>query len=394
MQKQQKEIKHDNTPTITYMGNKRKLIRYIDNVIDHVKQKLGQKTISFADPFSGSGVVAKYAFTSGKCNHVIVNDIANYSHVINQFQIQPLPTLDLRQQLNTLIDLANSLPPPKSDDEWFAKHWAPRDDNNIQEGERCYFTRENALIIDAVRNFIDTDDVPKRLRPYLLSLLIVQASIHNNTNGQFAAYYKDEYGIGCFGGKKHVDLKRITGRIHLPYPEYNDYSPLTECCTTLTQKDAHIWCSEMNNTVDLLYLDPPYNKHPYSIYYFILDIICTWDKSVTIPDTYRGQPKNWSRSDFNSTVNAHDAIWSLVQNAPAKFIALSYYSAGIVSVPEIDEMLAKLGDVQRHTIPHNTYKKLYGIGAYKREKEPEPTGCATEYLWVLHKKQKKEDDLK
>jgi adenine-specific DNA-methyltransferase len=385
----QKETKHDDTPTITYMGNKRKLVGYIDNVIDHVKQKLHQETISFADPFSGSGVVAKHAFTSGKCNHVIANDIASYSDVINQFQLQPLRSIELREQLNTLIDMANSLPPPKPDDEWFAKHWAPRHDNNIQNGERCYFTRENALIIDAVRNFIDTDMVHTRLRPYLLSLLIVQASIHNNTNGQFAAYYKDEHGIGCFGGKKHIDLKRITGRIHLPYPVYNDHS-LPECSVTLTQKDVHTWCSDMKSsthTVDLLYLDPPYNKHPYNIYYFLLDIICTWDKSITIPETYRGQPKTWTRSDFNSTVGAREALWCLLRDAPAKFIALSYYSAGIVSVPEIDEMLAELGDVERHIIPHNTYKKLYGIGSYKREKEAEPMGCATEYLWILHKKQ-------
>ena len=84
-------------------------------------------------------------------------------------------------------------------------------------------------------------------------------------------------------------------------------------------------------------------------------------------------------------MGAREAIWKLVKDVPAKFVALSYYSAGIVSVPEIDEMLAELGQVERHTIPHNTYKKLYGIGSYKREKEAEPTGCATEYLWVLRK---------
>lgn len=384
----EKENKSDNTQIITYMGNKRKLVGYIDNVIDHVIDKLHQPTITFADPFSGSGVVTNYAFTSGKCSHVIANDIASYSRVINHYHIQPLRSLDLQEQLFTLIDTANSLPPPKPDEEWFAKHWAPKDDKNIQTGERCYFTRENALIIDAVRNFIDTDAVHKMFRPYLLSLLIVQASIHNNTNGQFAAYHKDEHGIGCFGGKKHIDLKRITGRIILPYPSFDNDS-FHHCSTTITQKDVLSWCDELQkneNTIDLVYLDPPYNKHPYSIYYFLLDIICTWDKSVSIPETYRGQPKNWIRSDFNSTVGAREAIWKLVSEIPAKFVALSYYSAGIVSVPEIDEMLAELGDVERHTIPHNTYKKLYGIGSYKREKEPETAGCATEYLWVLHKK--------
>ena len=384
----EKENKSDATQTITYMGNKRKLVGYIDNVIDHVMEKLHQSTITFADPFSGSGVVTKHAFTCGKCSHVLANDIASYSRVINHYHIQPLRTRELHEQLCKLVDTANSLPLPKPDEEWFAKHWAPKDDNNIQTGERCYFTRENALIIDAIRNFIDTDAVHKMFRPYLLSLLIVQASIHNNTNGQFAAYYKDEHGIGCFGGKKHIDLKRITGRITLPYPSFDDHS-LYQCSTTITQKDVLSWCNDIRkngNPIDLVYLDPPYNKHPYSIYYFLLDIICTWDKSVAIPDTYRGQPKNWIRSDFNSTVGAREAIWKLVSEIPAKFVALSYYSAGIVSVPEIDEMLSELGDVERHTIPHNTYKKLYGIGSYKREKEPEIDGCATEYLWVLHKK--------
>jgi adenine-specific DNA-methyltransferase len=340
------------TSTLTYMGNKRKLVGYIDNVIDHVIEKLNKPTITFADPFSGSGVVSKHAFTSSKCSHVIANDIASYSHLINHYNLLPLRSTELQEQLCHIIDIANSLPPPK------------------------------------LRNFIDTDAVPDKFRPYLLSLLVVQASIHNNTNGQFAAYYKDEDGIGCFGGKKHVDLKRITGRIILPYPAFHK-NTLDECSATITQKDVITWCNDLKkngNLVDLVYLDPPYNKHPYSIYYFLLDIICTWDKSVTIPDTYRGQPKNWIRSDFNSTVGARDAIWKLVSEIPAKFVAFSYYSAGIVSVPEIDEMLAELGDVERHIIPHNTYKKLYGIGSYKREKEPETAGCATEYLWVLHKK--------
>ena len=43
---------------------------------------------------------------------------------------------------------------------------------------------------------------------------------------------------------------------------------------------------------DIMYYDPPYNKHPYCIYYFLLDIINNWDIEQEIPDTNRGQPKN------------------------------------------------------------------------------------------------------
>jgi len=391
------------TPCMTYMGNKRKLVGHIEDVIDHVRTVLGKDHISFADPFSGSGVVSTMAMRSGKCSHIMANDVASYAHVINLCQLRPLQSRTDRARLRELIDQANALTdkqPLQKKDEWFAKHWAPQNDNDIQEGERCYFTRENALIIDTVRNFIQSDAVPDLYKPHLLAPLLVQASIHNNTNGQFAAYYKDETGVGCFGGKKRIDLKRITGRIALPYPE----EPAAGNCptvtkTTLTQKDTYQWCRDLIDidndtssehstaieTIDLVYLDPPYNKHPYNVYYFLLDIICTWDKTIDIPDTYRGQPKTWTRSAFNSTVSAHEAMRKLIHDIPSRFVALSYYSAGIVSVQDIDTIMQELGHVERHVIPHNTYKKLYGIGAYKREKEPEAAGCATEYLWVLQK---------
>ena len=37
--------------------------------------------------------------------------------------------------------------------------------------------------------------VKEKYKPFLLAPLIVQCSIHNNTNGQFSAFYKDENGI-------------------------------------------------------------------------------------------------------------------------------------------------------------------------------------------------------
>ena len=45
--------------------------------------------------------------------------------------------------------------------------------------------------------------------------------MHNNTNGQFSAFYKDENGVGKLGGKKEIDLKRIAKKITLPYPIFS-----------------------------------------------------------------------------------------------------------------------------------------------------------------------------
>ena len=49
-------------------------------------------------------------------------------------------------------------------------------------------------------HFIKT--VHKSHRHYLLAPLLVQCSIHNNTNGQFSAFYKDVDGIEKLGGKR------------------------------------------------------------------------------------------------------------------------------------------------------------------------------------------------
>lgn len=383
-------IQHDflKQQLITYMGNKRKLLPHIHDVISYVQQQIhndtGRETISFADPFSGSGVVTRLALVSEHVSHIVANDLAHYAHTCNLCYLRT-PSDHDRMRIHALIDRANALPDPTSEQQWIATHWAPADDEHILEGERCYFTRQNAMRIDAIRNFIDSHHVPDELKPYLLAPLLAQASIHNNTNGQFAAFYKDADGVGAFGGKKAVDFKRITERITLPYPCFYDN---LETTTNLTRKDAIQWSKDMTNnaeTIDLLYLDPPYNKHPYSIYYFLLDIIAKWDKTIDIPESYRGQPKTWVRSPFNSSTDAAHAMRSMIANTPARFVALSYYDAGILSVQDIDALMTEYGHVERHPIQHNVYKRLHGIGTYKRETHTHNEQAAKEYLWVLKK---------
>ena len=375
------DIVDPTTQLLTYMGNKRKILPYIHQIIQHVAQELN-RPISFADPFSGSGVVSRMAIAATECNHIYANDNALYAHICNLCYLKPPTDEHTMQQIRLLVDHANALPDPPIHEQWIARHWAPADDDNIIDGERCYFTRENALRIDAIRNFIDSEHVPIPLKPYLLAPLLIQSSIHNNTNGQFAAFYKNEQGIGAFGGKKAVDTKRITQRIILPYPVWTTVAT-KNILTSITCKDATEWANDIQTTIDLVYMDPPYNKHPYNIYYFLLDIIAKWDKSIDIPNTYRGQPKNWIRSQFNSSVDAHKAFNTMINNIQARFVALSYYDAGILSIDEIDTILNQYGDVQRFPIDHSSvYGKLHGIGSYKRTTNKE---TAKEYIWILKK---------
>lgn len=402
---------------ITYMGNKRKLLTHIEGAMAYVQEVLDGRPISFADTFSGSGVVSRLAITSvsnvedtnmKRVKHLIANDLAHYAHISNQCYLRE-PDTETQAHIHSLIDQANALADICSDDyngtnAYVAKYWAPQDDDNIQAGERCYFTQTNARRIDAIRDFIASERVPVALEPFLLAPLLAECSMHTNTNGQFAAFYKDEDGVGAFGGKKKIDCKRITQLIILPYPLWNG-SVSGDGTVSLHRKDAQAWADDEagNDTdIDLVYLDPPYNKHPYSIYYFLLDIIAVWDKTVDIPDSYRGQPKTWVKSPFNSTTCAKDALRKLITTIPAKFVALSYYDAGIISIADIDTMLADLGEVvQKTPIVHGVYNRLHGVGAYKRastEHTTDETDATTtishgttssgakEYMWLLRKK--------
>ena len=129
-----------------------------------------------------------------------------------------------------------------------------------------------------------------------------------------------------------------------------------------------------------MYLDPPYNKHPYSIYYFMLDIINNWDTSVNIPNTNRGQPKNWTKSDYNSINKAIIAFKDLIQKIKAKFILLSYNNKGIIPIETIETILKSKGKLYVFPLTHKTYNKLKGIANYKRKEE---WSDVKEFMWLV-----------
>jgi adenine-specific DNA-methyltransferase len=61
---------------ITYMGNKRKFIPILSNIIDSIKLELNKELV-LADGFSGSGIVSRLFKTKSK--QLWTNDIAGYS---------------------------------------------------------------------------------------------------------------------------------------------------------------------------------------------------------------------------------------------------------------------------------------------------------------------------
>jgi len=366
---------------ITYMGNKRKLLGQIGDLVDIVRSELS-RDITSADAFSGSGIVSRLLKT--KSSHLFVNDLAGYSLTLNKCYLST-PSARERSNIAKFVVSANEFAHRKDllgkgckkgdvtplVKRWIGEHWSPS--GEIMKEDRAYFTEKNGLLIDRYRHFIKS--VPKKYRHFLLAPLLVKCSIHNNTNGMFAAFYKDENGIGKYGGRKGIDLKRITGDIVLEMPIF---SP-NPCKICVSKMDVQEWVDKIP-PVDLIYLDPPYNKHPYSIYYFMLDIINDWDTGVKIPPTNRGQPRNWTRSAYNSLTHADKAFSDLIQSINAKFIILSYNNKGIIPIARIVEVLSTKGMVYTFPVKHKTYNKLKGLASYKRKGD---WSEVKEFLWLV-----------
>ena len=53
------EEEYYTTQIITYLGNKRKFIGKIDDIINRIKQDLGVEKLDIGEGFSGSGVVSR-----------------------------------------------------------------------------------------------------------------------------------------------------------------------------------------------------------------------------------------------------------------------------------------------------------------------------------------------
>lgn len=362
---------------ITYLGNKRKLIFNIEDIVKNIYNQKKRKLI-IGDGFSGSGIVSRMLKRYSKELHV--NDISDYSKILNQCFLSNISSGSLKE-LTKIVNEANDfvnnniLTNQKLLEPWISKHWAPC--GEIKENDRVYFTEINAKRIDWYYYYIK-NYVPNNYKHFLHAVLIVKSSIHNNTLGQFSSFLKDENNkIGKYGGRNENDLHRILSNIELELPVYENHN----CKVHISQKDTNDWIKQ-NVKYDLVYYDPPYNKHPYCIYYFLLDIIARWNTNESIPNSFRGQPKNWKKSKYNSITHAQETFDDLIKNTNSEYILISYNNNGIIKSDVMKEILSKYGSVDKITLEHKTYNRYKGISEQKRKKTDEKIN---EFLWLLKK---------
>jgi adenine-specific DNA-methyltransferase len=188
---------------------------------------------------------------------------------------------------------------------------------------------------------------------------VYAVSYVSNTSGVFKGFHNG------WGGRTQTALYRIRSRIALQPPVLLDNGREN----LALQEDAQALGARLpelcGGAPDIVYLDPPYNQHPYGSNYHVLNTIVLWDKPPLEPGIRVGGRivdksairKDWRterRSPFNSARDSLGAFANLVGGLDARWILVSYSTDGNIPVPALLEVLASRGEVTVHT---NRYKR-------------------------------------
>jgi adenine-specific DNA-methyltransferase len=344
---------------IPYIGNKRKLLPLISRGIALGGRRRGV----FVDLFTGSTVVARLAKTMGF--RVVANDWEPYSYEIARATValnRP-PAFEALGGPGRVFERLNRLRPR---DGYVARHLCPEDDDHPDpDRERMFFTRDNGGRIDAIRERIETWERQGKLsedeRAYLLAALVYAVSYVSNTSGVFKGFH---YG---WGGKTETALYRILSTLQIRPPTTFD----NRRDNVATRHDAQVFAGQLSTFLgrrpDVVYLDPPYNQHPYGSNYHVLNTVVLWDKPPLHPKIrVNGRKhdksairKDWRtqrRSPYHSTKTALPAFRSLLDALDARRIVVSYSTDGNMTTEDLLTALAERGAVTVLTQRYKRYR--------------------------------------
>lgn len=342
-----------------YIGNKRKLLPLIFEAI----LKTGITEGLFVDFFSGSGVVSRLAKKNGF--RIISNDWEPYSFFYNHAYIEQnkYPLFEKLGGLERVYACLNSLEGVHG---YISENYCPWDDKNPDiKRERMFFTHKNGMKIDAMREKIfeweKTEKINLSEKSILLSSFIYSVSYVSNTSGVFKGFHNG------WGGKTGTALYRILSDVKLIPPVLFD----NKLKNQVYQTDSQILAENLSNSgkekINIAYLDPPYNQHPYGSNYHILNTIALWDKpEINKSILVDGKKKNKSairtdwrherRSKYNYKHEATNALEKLVKTINSDYVLLSYSTDGHMNLQDVLEIFAGNGKLSMVSKPYKRYR--------------------------------------
>ncbi len=299
---------------IKYLGSKRVLV---PTLVKMVRELPDART--FLDVFSGTARVGHAMKDAGL--RVRANDHNAYAHVLAQCyvaadrdRVEPAAT-------TLLAELSALAPRPGYVTEIFC--------------ERArYFQPKNGARIDAIRDRIESLDLPPDLRAVVLVSLMEAADRVDSTTGVQMAYLKK------WAPRAHNDLELRLPRL-LPGP--GDAHQL-DALEVVKRHDA-----------DVVYLDPPYNQHKYLGNYHVWETLVRWDAPAAYGVAQKRIDCKTRRSPYNSKPRIQPAMRALIRAIRARWLLVSFNNEGYLSREQMIDLLSERGEVEVMEIAHDRY---------------------------------------
>jgi adenine-specific DNA-methyltransferase len=320
-----------------YLGSKRLLSGWIGAVI---RERAGTPA-HFLDGFCGTGAVALEMAGAGTAHVTAVDSLQSNCLILRGFAAAAAGLEGGARIADTLREL-NAL--------------APREGYVTESYAGAYFTRDNCMRMDAVRERIEEmaagGGLSPEARDYLLASFLLAADRVANTIGQYDAFLKNMDGPAHRGGRHLVD-ERVRTPFRLRPLAPPPSGRITVIAADILQEAARL-------PADAAYLDPPYNGRQYIDNYHVLENLARWEKPVL-----RGKTRKFDRgglaSPFCRRRLAGPALSSLVGAVRAPHVFLSYNSEGILAREEIREILCGHGETACLEVPYPVFGNGAGV---------------------------------
>ncbi len=344
---------HGLSSGVRYLGNKTRLIPFLLRAVDRFTREPGVA----CDPFSGTASVASALKRSGWRVHA--GDLLAFSYALQvarveldrtpRFDPRVLPARERSGSKSTsyrrVLEHLASLP---GEDGFITEHYTLAGRQGRAHG-RMYFEAENARRIDAIRDRVDRwtarGIVDRRRAQLLIATLLEAADRVANTTGVYASFVKKVQP----NARRPLDLRAL-----------RTTSPVNGSSGCKAFLGPAVELLEAAGSVDLVYLDPPYNGRQYPGYYHIPELLA---RGWTDPPLLRGKtgliPDETERSDWCRKRGAAAALRSVLEAADAQHILFSYNDEGLLSGQTIATSLREWGNADTYRclqLPYRRYR--------------------------------------
>lgn len=316
-----------------YLGNKTKLLDFIDSVI----KKYNIEGEIFADLFSGTSSVGDYFKDKYT---IIANDYMGYASIIAKAKLLNSGSPEFKKFKRKYgispYEWLNSRVYEPATEFFIYNNYTPI-------GDRMYFTEKNALKIDGMRidieNLYKDEVISEAEYAFLIASLLESVLKVSNTSGTYQAFFK-------FWEQRSLKVFVI--------------EPLEIC-----EKELHgnnvIYNENTNKLVreiygDIAYIDPPYTITQYTNSYHVLETITRYDSPSIFGKT--GRRSNRELSGYSNKQKVASEFEDLFRQINFTHVLISYSNQSLISLEELVDIAKRFavdGEVFVETSEYREY---------------------------------------